>query len=58
MQIVSIQVLGESGTTYTIDVNGNGTARCSCPSFLYQPRWCKHLAFVFDVLGVSEKMMA
>lgn len=43
------RVLGDSGVTYKIDVDGNGSVRCSCPSFKFgKVNWCKHLAFVYD----------
>lgn len=58
MKVISMQVLGESGVEYTVDVSANGSARCSCPSFRYQTRWCKHLAFVFDFLGADHRQLA
>ncbi len=44
-------VLGDSGVEYAITVDGNGSARCSCPAFKFgKIRWCKHLSFVYDEL--------
>lgn len=52
-KVSEVIVTGDSGVDYKIDVDGNGAARCSCPSFKYQTKWCKHLAFVYDNLTKS-----
>jgi uncharacterized Zn finger protein len=47
----TVKVLGDSDVTYTVSVDGNGSARCSCPAFRFgKINWCKHLSFVYDEL--------
>lgn len=53
MAITALRVRGDSGTEYTITVNADGVATCTCPSYRFQTKWCKHLAFVYDTLHLE-----
>lgn len=49
MQVKSIEIVGDSGTTYTLDTDPKtGQPRCSCPAFIYSShdKPCKHMKFV------------
>lgn len=47
----TVKVLGDSDVTYTVAVNGDGAATCSCPNYrLGGNHWCKHLRFVYATL--------
>lgn len=50
MRIMSLVIRGESGHDYVVATDANGAATCTCPSFRFNTRWCKHLAFVHDSL--------
>lgn len=46
MNIKAITITGDSGKDYQITTDGNGSLHCTCPSFKYQTKFCKHLAYV------------
>ena len=55
MQIQSVKVTnavitGDSGIDYSITVNGDGAAVCSCPSYKYGNHACKHIMFLYNNL--------
>lgn len=42
-----ITIAGDSGKDYAITADANGSAHCTCPSFRYQTRACKHIMFAY-----------
>lgn len=55
MMITEIKLQGDTTEQYTVSVDGNGSASCSCPSYRYkratEVKWCKHLEFVVATVG-------
>lgn len=58
MKVTQIQVLGDAGKTYVIDLAGDGAPRCSCPAYFFQSKAnpaysCKHMEFVVAGMRVA-----
>jgi SWIM zinc finger len=58
MFITKIEVIGDSGRKYTIEVGAGSGTRCSCPDFKYrgaQRGLCKHIEYVADKVFGSRR---
>jgi hypothetical protein len=51
MFVKKIEVVGDTGTSYSITTHDDGVIMCTCPAWKYatqapQARTCKHIKFV------------
>jgi uncharacterized Zn finger protein len=53
MKITAIRVLGDSGKTYTVSAQDDGTVTCTCPDWQHRgaERDCKHIAYVKSTIS-------
>lgn len=56
MMLTSLNMMGDSGTEYTITVDPvTSAARCSCPAYRFAQdkglAVCKHIAYVAELLS-------
>lgn len=54
MKIETIIVKGDHDKSYGISVNADGAVTCTCPSYKYRTRCCKHISYLLDHINDKD----